>query len=160
MARAEFTAEERNLLVRLPRWIVGAAASVHVTGAARTQQKLTNGFLAVAQGRSRDNPLVVELAAGATRVYDEDPRASGIDPTTPEGAEMALQYCRTALAILRAKAEEADAAAYRRWLLDVVDYAVTDVRHERVGFGGVEVHPAERAFRDRLADLTRATPAA
>ena len=155
-ARSEFTAEERNLLVRLPRWVVGAASTVHDDGATRNQQKLDNGLLAVANGRTMDNPLVAELAATAVKVYDDDPKASGVDPTTPEGRELVIGYAQTAMTILRTKAEDADAVAYRRWLLDITDFVITDVRHERIGFGGVHVHPDEKQFRDRLSQVTRA----
>src|SRR5688572_25349356 len=118
-ARSEFTAEERNLLVRLPRWVVGAASTVRDDGASRNQQKLDNGFLAVANGRTLDNQLVAELAGAAIKVYDDDPKASGVDPTMPEGRDLVIGYAQTAITILRAKAEEADATAYRRWLLDI-----------------------------------------
>ena len=91
-------------------------------------------------------------------MYDEDPKAFGLDPTTPDGREMVIGYAQTAMNILRTKAEEADASAYRRWLLNVTDYVITDVRHERIGFGGVHVHPDEKQFRDRLSAVTRATP--
>jgi hypothetical protein len=159
-ARSEFTAEERNLLVRLPRWVVGAASAVHDEGTLRTRQKIDNGFLAVANGRSMGNTLIAELAAAAIKIYDEDPNASGVDPATTEGRDLVIGYSQTAMSILRAKAEEADATTYRRWLLNVTDFVIADVRHERIGFGGVHVHPAEKEFRDRLSAATRAIPPA
>jgi hypothetical protein len=151
--RSEFTPEERNLLVRLPRWVVGAA--VHEEGASRTQQKLDNGFLAVANGRSMGNPLIAELAAATLKVYDEDPKASGVDPSTVEGRDLVIGYAQTAMTILRAKADDVDATTYRRWLLDITDFVITDVRHERIGFGGVHVHPDEKQFRSKLSAVTR-----
>jgi hypothetical protein len=159
-ARSEFTAEERNLLVRLPRWVVGAANAVHPEGAARTRQKVENGFLSVANGRNLGNQLVKELADGALKVYDDDPSTSGIDVGTQAGIDLVIGYAQTAMLILRAKADEDDAAAYRRWLLDVTDFVITDVRHERIGFGSVHIHPDEKQFRDRLADATRPAPPA
>jgi hypothetical protein len=159
-ARSEFTAEERNLLVRLPRWVVSAASAIHEEGVARTRQKLENGFLAVANGRAMGNALIAELGATALKVYDEDPKTSGVDPATAAGRDLVIGYAQTAMAILRAKAEEADASTYRRWLLDITDFVITDVRHERIGFGGVRVHPDEKQFRDRLSAVTRATPSA
>lgn len=156
--RSELTPEERNLLVRLPRWVVGAAATVHDEGPARNRQKLDNGFLAVANGRSMGNPVIAEFAAATLKVYDEDPKASGVDPAAAEGRDLVIGYAQTAMSILRAKAEETDATTYRRWLLDITDFVITDVRHERMGFGGVHVHPDEKQFRDRLSAVTRAAP--
>jgi hypothetical protein len=154
-ATSEFTAEERNLLVRLPRWVAGAAAAAHPENAGRTRQKVDQGFLAVGNGRRSDSPLVAEIAAATLKIYDEDPKASGIDPTTSEGAELTVQYALTAVTILRTKAERAEASAYRRWLIGIVDNVVTGVRHAVLGYGGVEVHPKEREFRERLATITR-----
>ena len=110
-ATSEFTAEERNLLVRLPRWVVGAASAAHAEGPAPTRRKLENGFLAVANGRDMGNTLLRELADASVKIYDEDPQRSGIDPTTAQGTELVVGYSQTAMSILRAKAEPEDAAA-------------------------------------------------
>jgi len=150
-ATAEFTAEERNLLVRLPRWIVDAAISA---GGVRSRHDADNGFLSVANGRRLDNALVADLAGDAVKVYDQDPKRSGVDPTTEAGLELVIGYAQTAMSILRTKAEEADAATYRRWLLTITDDAITTVRP----IGGVHTHPEQRRFRERLADVTRVTP--
>lgn len=152
-ATAEFTAEERNLLVRLPRWIVDAAVAA---GGLRSRHDADNGFLSVANGRRLPNALVAELAAEAVKVYDQDPSKSGVDPTTEAGVELVIGYAQTAMSILRTKAEDADVSAYRRWLLTITDDAITTVR----ALGGVHTHPEQRAFRERLADVTRAAPRA
>ena len=121
---------------------------------------LENGFLAVANGRTLGNQIVTQLADGAVAVYDDDPSTSGIDVSSQAGIDLVIAYSQTAMQILRIKAEAEDAAAYRRWLLDVVDYVITDVRHERIGFGSVHVHADQKQFRERLADATRpAAPA-
>jgi hypothetical protein len=152
-ATAEFTAEERNLLVRLPRWVVDAAVAA---GGLRSRHDADNGFLSVANGRRLDNALVAELAGDAVKVYDQDPRKSGVDPSTQAGTELIIGYAQTAMSILRTKAEEADASTYRRWLLTITDDAITTVRT----IGGVHTHPDQRAFRERLAEVTRTTPSA
>ena len=154
-ATSEFTAEERNLLVRLPRWVAGAAAVAHLEGAAKTRQKLNNGFLAVGNGERTGNPLVAEIAAATLKIYDEDPQASGIDPSTAEGTELVVQYALTAVTILRTKAQPEEASAYRRWLLTIVDNVIAGVRHSVLGYGGVEVHEDERTFRERVSTIMR-----
>jgi hypothetical protein len=151
-----FTAEERNLLVRLPRWIVAAAIAAHPDSATRARQEANNGFLAVANGRRLGNPVLADIAAEALKVFDEGTASSGVDPATPAGSETILQYAQMAVGFLRAKAEPVDASAYRRWLLAITDDVITDVR----AMGGVHIHPEQQSFRQRLADLTRATPPA
>lgn len=147
-----FTPEERDLLVRLPRWIVGAASAAHVDNATKTRRKVETGFISVANGRRFGNAFVTEVAHLAMNVFDEDPAKSGINPTTAAGVEAILGQAGTAWNLLRTKAEPADAAAYRRWLLEVTADVIGAVRvDERLGFGGVHIHPAEKEFRDRLA---------
>ena len=155
-ATPEFTAEERNLLVRLPRWIVAAAIAAHPDSAAKARQEANNGFLAVANGRRLGNPVLADIAAEALKVFDEGTASSGVDPATPQGSETILQYARMGVGFLRAKAEPVDASAYRRWLLAITDDVITDIR----AIGGVHVHPDQKAFRERLADITRSAPPA
>jgi hypothetical protein len=151
-ATPDFTAEERNLLVRLPRWIVDAVRAV----GGRGRQEAETGFLSVANGRKIGNPLVAQFAEDALKVYDQDPRKSGVDTSKPEGVELVLGYAQRAMLILREKAGEADASAYRRWLVTIADDAMTTIRT----LGGLQIHPEQRQFRERLADATRSTPPA
>jgi hypothetical protein len=143
--------DERNLLVRLPRWVVGAASAAHTDKASRTRQEIENGFLAVAAGRQLGNPFLAELADACMKVFDDDPKASGVDPYTTAGRDLVLQYATMAIDILRAKAEPNDASMYRRWLLAITDDVILEVKT----FGGAQIHPDDRAFRQRLADATR-----
>jgi hypothetical protein len=155
-AIAAFTPEERNLLARLPRWIVGAASAAHVDNAAKTRRKIEIGFISVANGRRFGNAFVTEVSALAMRVFDEDPKKSGVDPSTAEGCDAILEHARTAWTLLRTKAEPADTLAYRRYLLEVTDDVINATRSDEVlGFGGVQIHPTEKAFRDRLAGVLR-----
>jgi hypothetical protein len=157
---AQFTVEERNLLVRLPRWIVGAASAAHTDTAGKTQQEINTGLVSVANGRKLGNALVAELADAAIRVYDDDLKQSNIDPSTPAGRDQILSYAQLAVNILRQKAEAADATTYRRWLIEITDDVISAVDSDRrFGFGGTLVHADEQAFRDRLRDVTRAPSA-
>jgi hypothetical protein len=155
-AIAGFTPEERNLLVRLPRWIVGAASAAHVENATKTRRKIEIGFISVANGRRLGNAFVTEVSVLAMKVFDEDPKKSGVDPNTAEGCDAIIEHARTVWTLLRTKAEPADALGYRRYLLEATDDVINAVRSdERLGFGGVQIHPAEKAFRDRLAAVLR-----
>ncbi len=153
-AISAFTADERNLLVRLPRWIVGAASTAHADNAAKTRRKVETGFISVANGRRFGNAFVTEVARHAMNVFDEDPAKSGINTSTAAGVDAVFGHASTVWNLLRTKAEPADAAAYRRWLLEVTADVIGAVRiDERLGFGGVHIHPAEKEFRDRLAQV-------
>ena len=147
------TDEERNLLVRVPRWVVGAASAAHVGSAGKTRHEIENGFLSVANGRKLGNPVVAELAGAAMNVFDQDPKKSGVDPSSAAGRDAIIEHAKAAWNILRTKATPIDAAAYRRWLLNVTDEVITAVRaDEHLGFGGVLIHPDEQSFRDRLSE--------
>jgi hypothetical protein len=54
--------------------------------------------------------------------------------------------------MLAGKADPADAAAYRRWLLAITDVVISAARTgDILGFGGQLVTASEHRFRDRLA---------
>ncbi len=151
-AISAFTPDERNLLARLPRWVVGAASAAHADNAAKTRRKIETGFISVGNGRRFGNTFVTEVARQAMNVFDEDPAKSGINPSTTAGVDAIVGHASAAWTLLRTKAEPADATAYRRWLLEITADVIGAVRaEERLGFGGIHIHPAEKAFRDRLA---------
>lgn len=149
-----FSQEERNLLTRLPRWVVGAASAAHADNAAKTRRKIETGFISVANGRRFGNAFITEVSRLAMKVFDEDPAKSGIDTSTPAGVDGVLGHVSTAWVLLRTKADLADAAAYRRWLLEITADVIGAVRvDDRLGIGGVHIHPNERSFRERLAQV-------
>jgi hypothetical protein len=151
-AISEFSQEERDLLVRLPRWVVGAASAAHADNAAKTRRKMETGFISVANGRRFGNAFVTEVARLAMNVFDEDPAKFGVNTSTAAGVDAVLGHVATAWNLVRTKAELADAGAYRRYLLDITADVIGAVRvDERLGFGGVHIHADEKSFRDRLA---------
>lgn len=144
---ADFTDDERNLLVRLPRWIVAAASAAQPDNTARTHTEVEAGFIAVANGRQNSNSLVAEIADLTMAVFD-DKRFT----TLEGGLDGALVHAAAAWQLLRTKAHAAEASAYGRWLLDITDDVIRAARSDDVlGFGGTMVTPAEQQFRDRLA---------
>jgi hypothetical protein len=146
------TDEEWNILVRVPRWVVGAASAAHVDSAAKTRQEIENGFISVANGRKLGNPIVSDIAGTTLKIFDQDVKQSGVDPSTEAGRDAIIEHAKAAWNVLRAKATPIDAAAYRRFLLNVCDDVITAVRaDEHLGFGGVLIHPDEQRFRDRLS---------
>ena len=145
-ALGSFTLAERDLLVRLPRWIVGAASAVQPDNATRTHRELEAGFLAVANGRLAGDPFLTEVANGSLAIFDEE------GPVDTAGVDAVLEKAGDAWRLLRARVTAAEAVAYARWLLDITDEVINAARSDGVlGVGGVLVTPAEQRFRDRLA---------
>jgi hypothetical protein len=143
-----FTHAERDLLVRLPRWIVGAASAIQPDNAVRTHRELEAGFLAVANGRLAKDAFLTEVANGTLDVFDEE------GPIDTSGVDAVLDKAGEAWQLLRARVTPADAAAYARWLLDITDEVISAARSDGVlGVGGVLISPAEQRFRDRLAQI-------
>jgi len=143
-----FAKAERDLLVRLPRWIVGAASAVQPDNAARTHRELEAGFLAVANGRLAKDPFLTEVANGTLDIFDEE------GPIDTAGVDTVLEKAGEAWQLLRAKVTPTVAAAYARWLLDITDEVISAARSDGVlGVGGMLVTPAEQRFRDRLAQV-------
>jgi hypothetical protein len=143
-----FALAERDLLVRLPRWIVGAASAVQPDNAARTHRELEAGFLAVANGRLAKDPFLTEVANGTLDIFDEE------SPIETSGVDTVLEKASEAWQLLRARVSPAEAAAYARWLLDITDEVISAARSDGVlGVGGLLISPAEQRFRDRLAQI-------
>jgi hypothetical protein len=112
------------------------------------------GLIAVADGRTSGNPFVGDIAQRVVAAFGEptEGEATPIDFTDAAAAISAvLERSRTAAAVLDAKADAADAAAYRSWLLTIADQVIGAARTGAVlGLGGDEVTEAERRFRDQL----------
>jgi hypothetical protein len=153
--RAAFSDEEWNLLVQLPRWVAVAASAAEHDSARKTHAEEEAGLLAIADGRQSNSAFVALLAAALVDVYDagfRDANAPVIDVHHPEaGLTEVVARTRAAAALLMARAEGADAAAYRGWLLSITDAVIGAVRSGDVlGLGGETISAAERRFRDRL----------
>jgi hypothetical protein len=152
----KYTDEEWGLLVGLPQSVLIAASQAEADGNRRTREEWTAGMTAIADGRGSASPLVSAVAADVvTRQGDV---TDGDEPPVIEfpDREAALSdvigRARSAHELLVAKAEAADAEAYRFWVVTVADQVVGAARTGGVlGLGGEQVTPAERTFRDELA---------
>lgn len=149
--RAAFTAEEWNLLVRVPRWLVGASSAAETDSTQRTHAEMEAGFIAVASGREMGSPLVSEIAQECMGFFDSS-QAKEISFTDTEvGLATVLERIRGTAQVLRAKADPSDAATYRKWIIDITDVVINTARSgDKLGFGGVAVTPAEQHFRDQV----------
>jgi hypothetical protein len=141
-----FPSSEWDLLVGLPGRVLIAATSAERGGAGHTVAEGLAGIEAIAAGRSSHSRIVRDAVAAiyAEQVGDTDPFEFA-DPRS--GIASVLADCRVAARALESRAVDADAVAYRDWLVDIAITVCTAGRP--VGL----VTPAERRF---IEDLTLA----
>jgi hypothetical protein len=157
--RTVFSDSEWSLLVHLPQWALIAASAAQPDNALRTAAEKESGFIIVTRGRESGNPFVVGLANQVVD-SDGDPAAAPapIDfSDRSAGIATVLEQAQQVASLLAAKADPADCAAYRRWLLAIVDVVVRAARSgDILGFGGKLVTDSELSFRNRLDQVLRA----
>jgi hypothetical protein len=106
-----FTAVEWDLLVGLPGRVLVAATAADPGGGVETALA---GMEAIASGRAHTSRLVQDVV---TAIYSE--RAADRLPGAEDPATL-LTDCRAAARTLDRRAPDADAAAYREWLVHIV----------------------------------------
>lgn len=159
-----FTDAEWGLLVGLPQSVMLAASSIESDGTHRTAAENAAGMTAVADGRQSSSPLVYAIANEvATQVGDpeEDEELPGqpvtelpVPPEPDTYVADVLDRARSAVALLKGRADEGDAGAYKHWLVTIADEVVNAASTGGVlGLGGTQVSAAERTFRDELAGI-------
>jgi hypothetical protein len=150
--RADFTNDEWELLVQLPRWVVAAASAAQHDTPYRTNIEMEAGYIAAAKGRQIDDAFVADLANETMRLFDARGTVRAIEFRDRATAIVSvLERVRTANQVIKDKADVSSAMAYRRWLLAITDVVISAARTGGfLGFGGELVTTAELAFRDRL----------
>ncbi|GAA0741359.1 hypothetical protein [Dactylosporangium roseum] len=152
----KYTDEEWGILVGLPQSVLIAASQAESDGTRRTREEWTAGMATIADARGSSSTLVRSVASDV--VERQGDVEEGEEPPVIEfpdrdaGLTDVITRAKTAHEILTAKAEPADAEAYRFWLVTVADAVVAAAKTGGVlGLGGDQVTPAERSFRDNLA---------
>lgn len=161
-----YTDDEWGLLVGLPQSVVIATSAIEPDTTRKSLIESEAGFDAIALGRGSGSPLVDAVAQQIVEQVgvagEEELRTSAglhltdlpvIEPDDPAGyAKDVLNRAGAAYALLEAKADEAEAAAYRHWLVTIAEAVATATRTGDVmGIGGELVSEAERRFIARLA---------
>ncbi|WP_073260932.1 hypothetical protein [Cryptosporangium aurantiacum] len=151
-----FTDAEWGLLVGLPQSVLVAASAATPDSTRKTRAETAAGLDVIADARASASPLVAAIAGSiVTEVADPTlgEEAPVIEPPDPAAyAQDVLGRAAEANALLRAKAEKADAETYRHWLVEVAESVVGAASSGGVlGLGGETVTETERAFRDDLA---------
>ncbi|MER7275927.1 hypothetical protein ABT369_15850 [Dactylosporangium sp. NPDC000244] len=152
----KYTDEEWGLLVGLPQSVLIAASQAEHDGARRTREEWAAGMTAIADGRGSSSELVKSVAAEVVsrqgNITDGDEPPVIEFPDRDAGLADVISRAGAAHELLAAKAEHADAEAYRYWVVTVADVVVGAASSGGVlGIGGEQVTAAERTFRDELA---------
>jgi hypothetical protein len=153
--RSAFAKDEWDRLVQLPRWVVAAASASQRDLSYRTNIEIEAGLIASARGRDTGNAFVAEVGSDTLRIFDDRSTVSAIEfKNTESGIATVLDRVGGVNQMLSAKADPADATAYRSWLLAITDVVISAARTgDILGFGGQLVTASEHRFRDRLAHV-------
>jgi hypothetical protein len=154
--QSKYSDEEWGLLVGLPQSVIVAASQAESDGSRRTIAEWTAGMTAIGDGRDSASELVRQVAVEVVeRLGDLE---EGADPPIiqlpdPQMAiTEAVDRAGSVHALLAGKAEDADAEAYRFWVVTIAEQVVSAAKTGDVlGLGGDIVTEPERRFRDQLA---------
>jgi len=146
-----FAPDEWDLLTRLPARVMIAATSAEPDSDRRTVAEGLAGIDAIAAGTVSDSDLVRAAVAAIYTEADPDPPTAEQFRDRHAGITEVLVNCRTATAVLARRADPADAAAYRQWLLNIAA-RVSGASHSG-GPLGARTSASEHKF---LTDLNRA----
>jgi hypothetical protein len=146
-----FTPDEWDLLTRLPARVMIAATSVEPDSDQRTVAEGLAGIDAIAAGTISDSDLVRAVVAAIYAEQDPDPPSAEQFLDRHAGITEVLINCRAASAALTARADPADANAYRQWLTSIAARVCGASRTGGVlGLGGKRVTEGEQRFLDNL----------
>jgi hypothetical protein len=152
VAAMAFSPGEWELLTHLPARVIVAATSAEPDGPRRTVAEGLAGLDAIAAGRAFDSDLVRAVVSAIYAEADEDRPAAEEFTDRAAGLAEVLEGCRRATAVLAARADPADSAAYRQWVQSVAARVCGASRSGgMLGLGGEQVSAAERRFLDDLA---------
>ncbi len=148
-----YSAAEWQMLTRLPGRVIVAVTSVAPDDPIRVVNEALAGLDGIAAGRAFDSDLVRAVVAAIYAESDDGqpPIARRTDQIA--GRVDLLAACRAATALLAARADPADSAAYRQWVQSVA------ARVCQVGGGagwirppGDRCVPANHEFLDNLGE--------
>jgi hypothetical protein len=146
--RTDFAADEWDLVVQLPRWVVAAASAAQQDGPVRTVHETDAGYVETARAAHSANAFVAEVAVETVKIFDRRAIVDAVDFRDPPAAiSRVLDRVAAVVLLLAEKADPADAKAYRQWLVSITDVVITAARS---GVFGPLVTDAEQRFRERL----------
>jgi hypothetical protein len=158
-----FSDAEWGLLVGLPQAVLLAASAAEHDSARRTAAENAAGLAAIADARESADPLVAAVAGEiVTRLGDPEDgeELAGMPQELPSFAPAdpaalvadVLEQATSAARLLAGRGDDAQATAYKHWLVTIADEVVNAASSGGVlGIGATVISDAERSFRDDLA---------
>lgn len=153
--KSDFTEDEWARIVRAP-FVAGMAVSLADPGGAGETTKETMATLESATNPPSREQLLAEVSRDieAMRENKQSP-LGGYRPTAESGSaiDQVLEELRAVRAMVSAKAEADEAAAFGRWLLSAAQAAAGAVKEGGfMGFGAQQVSEREQAMLDRVRE--------
>ena len=158
-SRDVYSPEEWRLLRELPFDVILAAVVADVDGpiGAVARETVAAARRLVAEGVDLSSyalisNLLADYAVEPVGEYNPEVKA-GDDEARGEAIAVALARSEDAATLLESRGIPDEAVAYKRWVYDAAEAAVSATKTGGVlGVGGQRVSDAERHFLDRLAD--------
>lgn len=160
-----FTDAEWGLLVGLPQSVLMAASAAEEDSTRRTAAENTAGMAAIADARSVASPLVSAVAGEIVArlgdpgeseelgsLPDELPVFAPADPAAFTAD--VLDRARAAAELLAGRDDEAEAGAYKHWLVMIAEEVVNASSSGGVlGIGATQISDAESSFVAELSQV-------
>lgn len=140
--KEQFTREEWNILLRVPMLVSYAVAGSDPSGKEGFIQEMSAVADAIIEGEqeSPKDSLVGSVVADILANAEDDQRGQTEKLSTSEAKERALENCRRAAELLRAKASSEEADAYKRWVIRVAHRVASAAKEGGIlGFGGQQI---------------------
>jgi hypothetical protein len=149
-----FTGDDLDLILDTPGVVMkGAIVADGHKNALAFLKEVTAGAKEFRAAQRHENAFVKAVAT-ELRERGTDPEADDRElPFTDEAMTQALKQAEAAAALLRERADAADADAYSAWLLQIATVIAKSVKTKEGGFFSkkVAVTAGERVFLDQLA---------
>jgi hypothetical protein len=158
-AKADYTAEEWELLMRAPIMAAMAVVAASPSGPIGViKEMFAVGRVLVEGGGEGEANALVNALVSEVKAGHRPAAATESLQSTEEAKTLALKACREVSALLARKAPAAEADGFKRWLLTTAQRTAEASKEGGfLGIGGVRVSDAEKAALAEVASALEVT---
>ncbi|HEV2706241.1 MAG TPA: hypothetical protein VGV59_09980 [Pyrinomonadaceae bacterium] len=150
-----FSQEEWRSLLRAPLLVgyaVAGAAPSKQDDFVREMAAVADG-IAAGEGRAGEDSLLGAVVADIIANAEDEQRGQTERLSVDEVRGRALEVCRAAAAVLKAKANAGEAYEYKRWLLLLAERVAAAAKEGGLfGFGGEQISGSEIATINEIGE--------